>query len=75
MTFRAAVPILRSFDEARAKEFYVGFLGFAQVVGHGVHEATDGDVLGADLAVRGVGEDAHTTVPDGLAQPGSWHRA
>ena len=29
MTFRPAVPILRSFDEAKTKEFYVGFLGFA----------------------------------------------
>lgn len=28
MTFRPAVPILRSFDESKAKEFYVGFLGF-----------------------------------------------
>lgn len=28
MTFQPAVPILRSFDEAKAKEFYVGFLGF-----------------------------------------------
>ena len=25
---RAGIPILRSFDEARADEFYVGFLGF-----------------------------------------------
>jgi catechol 2,3-dioxygenase-like lactoylglutathione lyase family enzyme len=28
MTLSAPVPILRSFDEAKAKEFYVGFLGF-----------------------------------------------
>jgi hypothetical protein len=28
-TFTRAIPILRSFDEAKAKEFYVGFLGFA----------------------------------------------
>lgn len=26
--FQPAVPILRSFDEAKAKEFYVDFLGF-----------------------------------------------
>ena len=25
---RSAIPILRSFDEAKAKEFYVTFLGF-----------------------------------------------
>lgn len=28
LTHVRTVPILRSFDEARAKEFYVGFLGF-----------------------------------------------
>ena len=27
--FQPAVPILRSFDEKKAKEFYVDFLGFA----------------------------------------------
>ena len=26
--FKSAIPILRSFDEQKAKEFYVGFLGF-----------------------------------------------
>lgn len=29
MALRKTVPILRMFDEAKAKEFYVGFLGFA----------------------------------------------
>lgn len=28
MNFKAAIPVLRIFDEAKAKEFYVGFLGF-----------------------------------------------
>jgi uncharacterized glyoxalase superfamily protein PhnB len=28
MNFGNTTPILRSFDEAKAKEFYVGFLGF-----------------------------------------------
>jgi uncharacterized glyoxalase superfamily protein PhnB len=28
MRFSAAVPILRIFDEAKAKDFYLGFLGF-----------------------------------------------
>ncbi len=27
--FKSPIPILRSFDEQKAKEFYVGFLGFA----------------------------------------------
>jgi hypothetical protein len=28
LQYLATVPILRSFDEAKAREFYVGFLGF-----------------------------------------------
>ncbi|MET0542634.1 MAG: glyoxalase superfamily protein, partial [Variovorax sp.] len=28
MRFGSAVPILRIFDEAKAREFYVGFLGY-----------------------------------------------
>ena len=28
MKFHSPIPILRSFDEVKAKEFYVGFLGF-----------------------------------------------
>ena len=28
MAFHAPVPILRIFDEAKAREFYLGFLGF-----------------------------------------------
>ncbi|MGI9406050.1 MAG: glyoxalase superfamily protein [Hyphomicrobiaceae bacterium] len=28
MALHSPIPILRSFDEARAKEFYLGFLGF-----------------------------------------------
>lgn len=30
----APVPVLRSFDEARARDFYVGFLGFEPVFEH-----------------------------------------
>jgi catechol 2,3-dioxygenase-like lactoylglutathione lyase family enzyme len=29
ITFERAVPILRMFDEAKAREFYLGFLGFS----------------------------------------------
>lgn len=29
MRFQQAIPILRSFDEAKAREFYCDFLGFA----------------------------------------------
>ena len=29
LVYEQTIPILRSFDEAKAREFYVGFLGFA----------------------------------------------
>lgn len=28
MSFQATIPVLRIFDEAKAREFYLGFLGF-----------------------------------------------
>ncbi len=34
MTYGACTPIFRSFDEAKAKEFYVGFLGFEVTFEH-----------------------------------------
>ena len=34
MTFGHPTPILRSFDEARAKAFYLDFLGFELVFEH-----------------------------------------
>lgn len=34
MTLGRITPILRSFDEARAREFYVGFLGFQVLFEH-----------------------------------------
>lgn len=34
ITLQRTTPILRSFDEARAREFYVGFLGFEVVFEH-----------------------------------------
>ena len=34
MTFAHAVPILRIFDEAKAREFYLGFLGFQVAFEH-----------------------------------------
>lgn len=39
-TFAAPVPILRSFDEAKAKEFYVDFLGFEVTFEHRFEENT-----------------------------------
>lgn len=34
MTAEALIPIFRSFDEAKAREFYVGFLGFEVAFEH-----------------------------------------
>jgi uncharacterized glyoxalase superfamily protein PhnB len=34
MTLGKTTPILRSFDEAKAREFYLGFLGFRVVFEH-----------------------------------------
>ena len=34
MTLSRTTPILRSFDEAKAREFYLGFLGFQVVFEH-----------------------------------------
>ena len=34
MTFAAPIPVLRSFDEARTREFYLAFLGFELVFEH-----------------------------------------
>ena len=34
---RKTTPILRSFDEAKAREFYLGFLGFHVVFEHRFH--------------------------------------
>ena len=38
ITLSSTTPILRSFDEVRAREFYVGFLGFEVVFEHRFHD-------------------------------------
>lgn len=38
MTFAAPIPILRSFDEAKTKEFYLDFLGFQIEFEHRFHD-------------------------------------
>ncbi|MBV1914245.1 MAG: VOC family protein [Pseudomonadales bacterium] len=40
MNFYSPIPILRSFDEAKAKEFYVDFLGFSIDWEHRFEEST-----------------------------------
>jgi hypothetical protein len=34
MSFGPVIPVLRIFDEAKAREFYIGFLGFKIDVEH-----------------------------------------
>ena len=66
ITLSRTTPILRSFDEARAREFYVGFLGFEVVFEHRFHE-------GAPLymEVRRDGCALHLSEHHGDATPGA----
>lgn len=66
MTLGLAVPILRSFDEARTRSFYIGFLGFELVFEHRFDP-------GAPLymAVRSGDCELHLSEHYGDAAPGS----
>jgi catechol 2,3-dioxygenase-like lactoylglutathione lyase family enzyme len=66
VTFKAAIPIIRSFDEAKAREFYCDFLGFAVDWEHRFHpgaplymQLSRGDLL------------VHLSEHHGDASPGS----
>ncbi|MEN9420380.1 MAG: hypothetical protein RI988_4001 [Pseudomonadota bacterium] len=66
MPLSHTTPILRSFDEARAREFYVGFLGFRVVFEHRFEP-------GAPLYM-GIARDActlHLSEHHGDATPGA----
>ena len=65
-TLSRTTPILRSFDEARAREFYVGFLGFEVVFEHRFHE---GALL--YMEVRRDGCALHLSEHHGDATPGA----
>ena len=66
MTFAPATPILRIFDEAKAREFYVGFLGFKI---DGEHRFEPG--LPLYLQVSGSGCMLHLSEHHGDCSPGA----
>lgn len=65
MTFAAPIPILRSFDEAKAREFYIDFLGFDIVFEHRF-----ADDLPLYLAVKRGDCEIHLSEHHGDATPG-----
>lgn len=66
MQAAAPIPILRSFDEAKAREFYVDFLGFEVVFAH--RFAPD---LPLYLSLRMGACEVHLSEHHGDASPGA----
>jgi len=66
VVFHQTIPILRIFDVEKAKEFYVGFLGFAVDWEHHFEENTP-----AYLQVSRAGLTLHLSEHHGDACPGS----
>jgi catechol 2,3-dioxygenase-like lactoylglutathione lyase family enzyme len=66
MSFGQAIPILRIFDEPKAREFYCGFLGFSVVMEH--RHAPD---LPLYMGVERAGLQLHLSEHHGDASPGS----
>jgi catechol 2,3-dioxygenase-like lactoylglutathione lyase family enzyme len=66
IAFQKTIPIVRIFDVAKAKEFYVGFLGFAVDWEHHFAENTP-----AYLQVSRAGLTLHLSEHHGDACPGS----
>lgn len=66
IVFRSAIPLIRSFDEAKAREFYCDFLGFKVDWEHRFHP-------GAPLymQVSRAGLELHVTEHHGDASPGT----
>jgi catechol 2,3-dioxygenase-like lactoylglutathione lyase family enzyme len=64
--FQRAIPIFRIFDVPKAKEFYVGFLGFSVDWEHHFEENTP-----AYLQVSRAGLTLHLSEHHGDASPGS----
>ena len=65
-TFRGTTPVLRSFDEAKAREFYIDFLGF-EVAGE--HRFQPGSPLYLILVRDGT--ELHVSEHFGDATPGA----
>jgi uncharacterized glyoxalase superfamily protein PhnB len=66
VTLAQVVPILRSFDEAKAREFYVGFLGFDVDFEHRF-----GDNSPLYMGLRRSGCRLHLSEHHGDATPGA----
>lgn len=66
VSFRQAIPILRIFDVAKAREFYCDFLGFSVTMEHR-HEPG----LPLYMAVERAGLELHLSEHHGDASPGS----
>ncbi len=66
IAFDRAIPILRSFDEAKAREFYLDFLGFSVEFEHRF-EAT----LPLYLGIERAGLKLHLSEHHGDASPGA----
>jgi len=64
--FIRAVPILRSFDEAKAREFYLGFLGFSVRFEHRFEPGTP-----LYMGIERAGLVLHLSEHHGDAAPGS----
>ncbi len=66
MSFGSPTPVLRSFDEARAKAFYIGFLGFELVFEHRFEPG-----LPLYMGLRKGGCELHLSEHYGDATPGA----
>jgi len=66
IAFQQAIPILRIFDVAKAREFYCDFLGFSVTMEHR-HEPG----LPLYLAIERLGLELHLSEHHGDASPGS----
>lgn len=66
IAFTQTIPILRSFDEAKAREFYLGFLGFTVEFEHRFEPS-----LPLYLSVQRAGMTLHLSEHHGDASPGA----
>lgn len=64
--FSGITPVLRIFDEAKAREFYIEFLGFQQVFEHRL-----GDNFPIYIGIAHSGFTLHLTEHHGDASPGA----
>ncbi len=66
MAFGPSVPILRSFDEAQARDFYLRYLGFEVLFEHRF-----GEGMPLYMGIRRGGCELHISEHHGDATPGS----